>query len=124
MAPKEKTHNSGQWTQGRFDSFIRSALRGAFRRWPPKYEAIKSAYVGTKLSKSKRQAKHYQCSICGGEYTQREIQVDHIVPIGSLYPLEEYVDRLFCEADNLQIACVSCHKKKTKAEREAAKNED
>ena len=29
---------------------------------------------------------------------------------------DEYVERLFCSSDNLQILCKSCHRKKTLAE--------
>jgi hypothetical protein len=50
------------------------------------------------------------------------IFVDHINPI--VDPIEgfitwdEYIDRMFCEKDNLQLLCGECHDKKTLAERE------
>jgi 5-methylcytosine-specific restriction endonuclease McrA len=87
------------------------------RRWAPKYEALKAAYTETKLSKSKRQARHFRCAECEGEFTQKDVQVDHKEPIGSCDTWDEFIDRLFCEAKNLQVLCKPCHKIKTKKER-------
>ena len=38
-----KPYNSGQWTQARFNSFIKGALRSATKRWGPINEARKKA---------------------------------------------------------------------------------
>jgi 5-methylcytosine-specific restriction endonuclease McrA len=46
--------------------------------------------------------------------------VDHIHPAGSLNcaaDLPGFVERLFCEQDNLQVLCESCHDEKTKIEK-------
>jgi len=34
--------NNGEWTEGRYRSFITSTLRGGMRRWPPKWVAYHS----------------------------------------------------------------------------------
>lgn len=111
-------HNGGRWSDGRFRGFITSSLRGAMRRWPPKYEALKDACVGQKENKkTKRMAKHYECASCHKEFTQPNVEVDHIVPIGSCKTWDEFINRLFCEKDNLQVLCKPCHKIKTKEEK-------
>lgn len=117
------THNSGKWTDGRYKSFITSSLRSAMRRWPPKWEALKDAYVGQQVNKkTKRLAKHFQCAICGGKFTSTNIQIDHKVPLGNCKSWDEFIEKLFCEKENLQVACKPCHKKKTKEENEDRKH--
>lgn len=117
-----RTRNGKRWTEARYRSFITSALRSASRRWPPKYEAIKEAYTDTKTNKvTGRQARHYKCAGCGKDYPQSGVQVDHITPIGKDLDWNEFIERLFCEADNLQVLCKTCHKLKTKEERENQK---
>ena len=61
-----------------------------------------------------------QCKECKGWFPDKEINIDHIKPAGSLNcaeDLAEFVKRLFCEIDNLQCLCKTCHDKKTLAER-------
>lgn len=113
----EKTRNGGQWTEARFRGFVVSALRGAFRRWQPKYDTLKSAFTTQKTNeKTGRLAKHYRCAKCKKDFPQSNVQVDHIDPIGSCATFDEFVERLFCEKENLQVLCKPCHKKKTKKE--------
>lgn len=117
MAQKEKTRNGGLWTEARFTSFVTSALRSACRRWQPKYETLKAACVGIrKNASSGRDAKHYHCSSCKRAYPQKQVQVDHIVPIGKGLDWNTFIEKLFCERDNLQVLCKTCHKRKTKNE--------
>jgi 5-methylcytosine-specific restriction endonuclease McrA len=115
-----------KWTEGRRRSFIMSVLRGGYRRWPPKYEVLKEAFVGKKLNKkSNRQSNFYKCASCKKEYPTKEVQVDHIVPVVS--PLEGFsswdtvINNLYCDRTNLQVLCVTCHSKKTKQENEERK---
>ena len=47
------------------------------------------------------------------------------MPAGTLTcggDLPGFVERLFCEVDNLQVLCESCHDAKTKAERNESKS--
>jgi len=117
-----RKYNDGEWTEARFRAFIISALRAHMKRFPPKWKALKAAMVGKKVNKrSGRLAEHYLCASCGGFFVARDVQVDHIDPVVS--PEEgfqdwwTYMNRLYCEAENLQVLCKSCHKDKTNAER-------
>ncbi len=118
--------NNGQWTESKFSSFIKSALRAASSRWPPKFQAINNAYVGKKINpKSGREAKHYKCNCCWGEFPASEIQVDHIQPVIDPFvgfiSWDEVVKRMFCEMEGFQVLCKPCHKEKTNVERHKAK---
>ena len=124
---KRTTYNSGQWSQGRFNSFITSTLRAGARRWAPKYETLNASKTEKKTNtKTGRLAQHYRCSVCQGEFTQKDVEVDHVLPV--VDPLRGFVtwdifiDRLFCEADNLQVLCKSCHLIKSNQEKKEKKN--
>ena len=114
----KKTRNAGRWTEARYRSFITSALRSAFRRWPPKFDVLKDACTGVKTNEaSGRQAKHYRCAKCEKDFPQKQVQVDHKDPIGTCKTWDKFIARLFCEGTNLQVLCKTCHKAKTKGER-------
>lgn len=109
--------NYQEWTTARFWTFIRSALRQAWNKYPVKYQALKQAEVGKQVNqKTGRLAKHYRCNICQQHFPAKEVQVDHIVDVGTLkdYPdLPVFVDRLFCGVEDLQVVCKPCHQSKT-----------
>jgi 5-methylcytosine-specific restriction endonuclease McrA len=114
--------NGGQWTEARFNSFVKSALRAASRRWPPKYECLNLACTGQKINrKTGRLAKHYKCNACNGEFPAKDVQVDHISPIINpsvgFTSWDEVINNLFCERENLQVLCRDCHSEKTKKEK-------
>ncbi len=112
----EKTRNGNQWSEARYFGFIRSTLRSGFTRWGPKHQAKKDAKVAYNS---------YQCAACNELFTNKEVEVDHIVPAGSLKTfddLPEFVERMFCEADGFQVLCKPCHQLKTNAERAARKS--
>jgi hypothetical protein len=104
-----KPRAGGLWSEARFWSFVRSNLRRA--RWPVIYQAKKLAerkYKGP----NKRQQFEYQCAICKEWHMGKDVQVDHIIPCGSLNRYEdlpEFVRKLYCEVDNLRILCKDCH---------------
>ena len=114
------------WSEGRIRSFITSTVRSGFRRWPPKYEVLKEAHWGKKVnSKTGRQAAHYTCNSCHMEFPSKEVQVDHIDPVVDpkvgFVSWDEFIKRLFCSKENLQVLCLKCHKAKTKQEKEERK---
>lgn len=118
--------NDNEWTQARFNSFIKSALRSATKRWPPKYKTLNEACVGVEINKStNRKAKHYKCAGCEGHFPLKEVQVDHIVPIidpkTGFVSWDETINKMFCEKEGLQVLCSACHKEKTIAERATRK---
>jgi len=121
-APKVRC--AGTLSESAFWSFIRSALRQKSRWWKPisvcKQKA-KRAYKGS----NKRQKFEYQCNICKGHFPEKDVNVDHIQPVGTLTcanDLPFFVENLFCEINNLQILCSSCHDIKTKKEAVNRKN--
>jgi 5-methylcytosine-specific restriction endonuclease McrA len=124
---KSKTRNSGNWTEGRYTTFIRSALRAAFRKWPPKFEVLRNAATERRINpKSGKLAMHYRCAGCGKEFPLKDIQVDHVKPIVDpkvgFVDWNTFIDRLYCEAKNLQVLCRDvCHALKSKKERATRK---
>ena len=125
MAKSPKTRNNGEWTEARYRSFIKSLLRRGSVRWGPINNVKKAARVSRGV---------YECAGCGkhvpptikvdGKRTQN-VFVDHIDPIinpeTGFISWDETIERMFCEADNLQLLCKSCHDEKTQQEREIAK---
>jgi len=83
---------------------IISALRLTWLRGPTRYAAIKASRIARGL---------YQCNSCKKSFKLKQVQVDHIVEIGSFVDWNTYMERLFCPLDNLQVLCKRCHKKKT-----------
>jgi hypothetical protein len=114
-----KTRNNGTLTESAFWSFIRSGLRQKSRWWKPITQCklnAKRAYKGP----NKRQKFEYQCNDCKKWFAEKNINVDHIQPAGSLNcanDLPGFVERLFCEVDNLQVLCSGCHNVKTQNEK-------
>lgn len=113
-----KTRCAGSMSEAAFWSFIRSALRQKSRWWKPisvcKLNARRD-YKGP----SKRQKYEYQCKKCKVWTTEKNINVDHIHPVGTLKCADDlpfFVENLFCETNNLQVLCSDCHNAKTKKE--------
>ena len=121
MTTTGKTRNGGQWTDARFHSFVKSALRSASSRWPPKYESLKEAFIDKRTNKKTgRLSKHYRCASCREIFPTSEVQVDHIdpvIPLTGFSTWDEVVDRIFCEREGFQVLCKACHNIKTQQER-------
>lgn len=117
-----KKFNGGTWTEARFRSFIKSILRGGSQRWGPKYETLNEACVGKRINaKTGRLAKHFKCCKCTQEYPQKEVEVNHILPVVPLSGFDSWdgvIERLFCEKDGLEVVCKPCHLKISADERE------
>lgn len=115
--------NAGKWTEARYRQFVTSALRSAFRRWPPKSEVLKSARAGTKQHpKMNRMVNAYRCAICGNNhFTYGQMQVDHVKPVvdpkKGFINWDDFISRMFVEGPFLQAVCKPCHKRKTAEER-------
>lgn len=115
-----RTRNAGTWTEAQYFQKIRSALRNGFRYWKPIMRALSSAsrpYTGT----NKRQRVEYQCAQCKKWFPRTQIQVDHIIPCGSLNNYEDivpFIKNLTIEdAGAYQILCKKDHKIKTDEEK-------
>ena len=116
-----RTRNNETMTESAFWSWIRSALRQKSRWWKPASEAktrARRAYKG----KNKRQKWEYKCVECTKYFKGTEVNVDHIVPAGTLKTYSDlpgFVERLFCEVEGLQVLCTKCHDIKTALERKS-----
>lgn len=109
------------WSNAKLFGFIRSALRAAWSRYPPKYlvlAAAKRKYEGP----NKRLKWEFQCNECKQYFPQKQISVDHIIPAGSLRSFEDigpFCEKLFVGVEDLQVLCTAgCHQKKTARERD------
>jgi len=123
----ERKLNDSEWTAARFRSFVVSALRTATRRWPPKLKALKAAYIGRKVNqKTNKMAMHYACASCDIHFVAKDVQVDHIFPVVEpnvgFVDWDTYINRLFCEKENLQVLCKPCHAEKTALEKTERKD--
>ena len=76
-------------------------------------------------SEAKKPHVFYICELCGAKAkgarsaSYPQIHVDHIdpvIPVDRKITWEEYVERLFCDVNNLQAICDVCHKEKTTGE--------
>jgi 5-methylcytosine-specific restriction endonuclease McrA len=108
---------------------IRGALRQCFHR--SNYykvfvnsKAFKVARYNKDGSRHKVDLKKYECASCARSFLKKDIQIDHIDPIGSFKSLDDisrFINRLYCSYDNLQVLCKSCHKTKTAQERKISR---
>lgn len=107
------------WSTAKFFGFLRSSLRSASSKWPPKYEVLLAARRPSQ-SENKRLKWEFHCNACGSWFPQKEVSVDHIVPVGSLKTWEDispFCQRLFVGQAGLQVLCTGCHHTKTQEER-------
>lgn len=121
-SPPEKPYNNGQWTQAKFNAWIKSLLRKGSTRWPPGFRALNDAYVGEAINpKTGRRCKHYKCASCGGHFPAKEVAKDHINPVidpaTGFTSWDDVIKRMFCEQDGYQVLCHTCHKHKSEEER-------
>lgn len=91
--------------------FVINVLRRAGYKWSPRWIAEK---------RSKLAHNTYYCESCGIISGKKGTQIDHRIPV--VDPLvgfngfDDYIDRLFCDSDNLQRLCISCHEEKSAGE--------
>lgn len=96
---------------GYFIAFCRRAFA-----WSPAYrEATKKAERLTK------DGLRWECAKCGdlvGKGEKHRDHVDPVVPVETGWDgsWDTYRNRMFVEADNIQILCLTCHKEKSNAE--------
>lgn len=126
------------WTKARYFTFIRSALRKAWSKFPNKYEVQKEGRKKM-TGETGREVFHQQCNHCKRWFEMKYMTVDHIEPCGQLTEYEHlpaFVAKLFCGTDNLQNLCnykladkdkfegvPSCHYMKSQVERKRNENE-
>lgn len=124
MPKPQKTRNSGQWTESRYRSFVRSALRRAWTRWGPNQEAKRLARIerGVYLCAGYNRPEHaVPASVRKDGKRVNNVFTDHIQPVGAHETWDKTIARMFVEVDALQVLCKECHDAKTKDERQANK---
>ena len=124
MAKSVKTRNSNTMTESAYFSKIRSVLRSGFRYWKPMQEALNAASRPSQSS-NKRLKKEYQCAHCKKWFKRADVQIDHLIPCGSLRGYDDivpFIQRLTKEGkEAYQILCKPHHKEKTQQERKERK---
>ena len=102
------------------NSRIIGALRSVAKFHPNVQETLNSAIHPTE--KGKRGGSLFICNECGLCFTRKEVQVDHIDPVvpvdREIVDWNEYIERLFCSTDKLQVLCKPCHQIKCNEENE------
>jgi 5-methylcytosine-specific restriction endonuclease McrA len=105
---------------------IRGALRRQFSRSPVVREVLMKVRrevprYNKDGSRAKKDAVQYRCTPCGQWTKSTAVSVDHISPVidvqAGFVDWNQFVARLFCDANNLQVICDTCHDDKTYAER-------
>ena len=110
-----KNRAGGVWTEAKYWTFVRSLLRKGWLRYPPRQAVLNNNRV---VVTGQRHRFEYPCAHCDNYFKATEVQVDHIVPAGSLKDdPASFIQGLYCEPDNLQVLCKPCHKLKTAEER-------
>ena len=123
--PVVKPRCGGEWTEARYNSFVKSSLRQATRRWAPIQHAKKDSWVYRGF---------YKCASCEAVVpltlkidgkSHKNVIVDHIKPIidpaVGFTTWDECIERMFSEKDNLQVLCKACHDVKSNEEKQIAK---
>ncbi len=101
--------------------FIINTLRRASFRWKPRGEAEKKFRVPNGTFKNGKTKYGYQCAHCNEIFMKKDVCTDHIIPVvgeEGFTTFDEYIERMFCDADGFQVLCSSCHDEKTAIEKE------
>ena len=106
---------------------IKGGLRRAFAR-SDHYQKVKAKYRVEHFDpKHPRCSKWSYCAVCGVVTPDWRTTLDHIdplVPVNSHFediPINESINRLWCEESNLQNICDACHYVKSRLEAEMRK---
>lgn len=99
-----------------FFTYLRGCLRKAWSTNPIKLTVLKNRRYQIPNPNSKGNKPTVwgaDCEMCKGVFPLKEIQVDHIVPAGTLGSLEDvpgFVERLlFVTEDDLRLVCKGCN---------------
>lgn len=109
-------------TKAKFMAWVRGGIRrGIWNRSPIKLEVIKNKRKRIINPKTGNEIWGGACYICGEDFPQKDLQVDHVKGEHSLKEIEDiqsFVEAMTClSEDDLDLVCKPCHKIKTESER-------
>lgn len=91
-------------------------LRQAARMWPGKNIARDAAkekiHIGFYKNGNPEYKTMYKCAECQGLFDIKETHVDHKTPVvgpEGFTNWDDYITRMFCDYNNLQVLCLICH---------------
>ena len=95
-------------------------LRRLSLKFPPAIRATNRTreeyYILSKKGKPMKRVK-YTCASCGKKDLKRsEMNLDHKIPVVDFTGFKdwnEFIERLFCDEDNLWLICIPCHLEKS-----------
>jgi len=105
-------------------TFLIPQLRRVYWKWPSKKQALAKARRvvddGFYKNGNPKTKVLFECAHCAKLFDSKNVQVDHIIPvidpINGFTTWDDYIDRLFCSVDNLQVLCTEDHDAKTELE--------
>jgi hypothetical protein len=115
--------NGGKWTEARWVSFVKGVLRAGSNKWPPKWDILRQARTKRgfyECAGYERSRHEVPASVVVKSKRTRNVFVDHIAPVvggTGFTSWDDFIEGLYCEVDNLQVLCKSCHDAKSKTER-------
>lgn len=98
-------------------SWLMNQLRRLSIKYPPRLEAYNKGkiiyYIKSKKGKDMKRVSH-SCYLCGKDRLKSsEIEMDHIIPVGSFETWDIFINKLMCPTEMYQKLCISCHEEKT-----------
>ncbi len=133
MQTPKKPRCSGTMTEAAFRAFVVAALRQKTRFWKPISDCLRKARVRRGIYKCAECWKEVTASISwiyksgkkkGQKKKIKNIVIDHIKPIVDpavgFTTFDSFIENAFCEEDNLQAICHSCHQIKCAEEKAIA----
>lgn len=115
--PKQPWGKGTPWSsQTAFMTYLRGCLRKAWSTNPIKLTVLKNSrkqIANPNPRGNKPTVWGCTCSLCNKDYVMKDIQVDHIIPAGSLKEISDiqgFVERLLCVTEeDLRVVCKSCN---------------
>lgn len=106
---------------------LKGAIRRVFSRSDLRRKILDAATIAYFDPDRPRVKKWCACNVCKSPSPKYKTAIDHVqpvIPIDDTFEnigLDVTVDRTWCDENNLQAICESCHDIKTKQERKARK---
>lgn len=98
--------------------YVISRLRDASLKCDNRNEVVRRAKVKDPIGKNKDGTTKYKvklrCAECKELYLEEFTEVDHIIEVGGFEgDWTSFINRLFCNIENLRVVCKICHNSKT-----------